>query len=203
MCLSSLICWPWTYGSSLKQLYPPYLAQMMGLWVTCGVKMMSLCYGWGWQPRQTASRIHNRHIQCVWAWWYAIHRHMVAPLHIYTHPTWLRIWGSGSLVESKWCHYVMVEANGHTSICFPHPYLTYRMCLSTLIRWPWAYGNSLKQSYPPYLAQMLGLWVTCGVIMMYLCHGWGWPPHLKLLLTSILDICNVFEHVDMLSVGIW
>ncbi len=26
--------------------------------------------------------------------------------------------------------------------------------------------------------------------------------HLKLLLTSILDICKVFEHIDMLSIGI-
>jgi hypothetical protein len=27
------------------QLYPPYLAQILGLWVTCGVKMISLCHG--------------------------------------------------------------------------------------------------------------------------------------------------------------
>jgi hypothetical protein len=27
--------------------------------------------------------------------------HRVAALHSYTHPTWLRFWGSGSLVESK------------------------------------------------------------------------------------------------------
>jgi hypothetical protein len=26
--------------------------------------------------------------------------------------------------------------------------------------------------------------------------------HLKLLLASILDICKVFEHIDMLSMGI-
>ena len=26
--------------------------------------------------------------------------------------------------------------------------------------------------------------------------------HLKLLSISILDICNVFEHIDMLSIGI-
>ena len=29
-------------GSSRVQLYPPYLAQIWGFWVTCGVKMMSL-----------------------------------------------------------------------------------------------------------------------------------------------------------------
>ncbi len=27
-----------------------------------------------------------------------------------------------------------------------------------------------------YLAQILGFWVTCGVKMMWLCHGWGWRP---------------------------
>jgi hypothetical protein len=27
--------------------------------------------------------------------------------------------------------------------------------------------------------------------------------HLKLLPVSILDIYNVFEHIDMLSMGIW
>jgi hypothetical protein len=30
---------------SLTQFYPTYLAQILGFWVTCGVKMMSLCHG--------------------------------------------------------------------------------------------------------------------------------------------------------------
>ncbi len=108
----------------LTQLYPPYLAQILGLLVTCVVKMMSLCRGWSWQPNQTASHIHIRHLKNVWACWYAAHGHTVSALHSYTHPLWLRfwVWGSGSLVESKWCHYVMVEADSHTSNCFPHPY---------------------------------------------------------------------------------
>jgi hypothetical protein len=74
---------PWAYSISLTQLYPPYLAQILGLWVTCGVIIMSLCHGWGWQPPQTVSHIHIRHLKSVWARWYAIHRHMVAALHIY------------------------------------------------------------------------------------------------------------------------
>ncbi len=102
-------------------------------------QMMWLCHGWGWQQPQTASHIHIRHIQSDWAHWYAIHMHMVAAfLHSYTHPTLLRFWGSGSLDESKWCDYVMVEADSH----------------------------------------------------------------LKLLHTSILDIYKVFEHIDMLSICI-
>jgi hypothetical protein len=27
--------------------------------------------------------------------------------------------------------------------------------------------------------------------------------HLKLLPTSISNVCKVFEHIDMLSIGIW
>ncbi len=113
--LSTLICYPWAYSISITQLYPPYLAQILGFWVTCGVKMMWLCYGWGWQPPQTASHTHIRHSQCIWAQWYTVHWHMVAALHSFTHPTWRRFLGSGSLVvvESKWCDYVMVKADSH------------------------------------------------------------------------------------------
>ncbi len=84
------------------------------------------------------SHIHLRHIQSVWAHWYAVCGHMVAAIHSYTNTTWLIFWGSGSLEESKWCHYIMVEADSH----------------------------------------------------------------LKLLPTFILDIYKVFEHIDMLSMGI-
>jgi hypothetical protein len=31
-------------------------------------------------------------------------------------PTWLRFGGCGSLVESKCCHYVMVEADSHLKL---------------------------------------------------------------------------------------
>ncbi len=78
--------------------------------------MMSLRQGWGWQPPQTASHIHLTHIQMVWAHGYAVHRHILAALLSYIHPTCLRFCGSGSLVESKWCHYVMVEAGSHLKL---------------------------------------------------------------------------------------
>ncbi len=107
---------PWAYGSSLKQFYPHYLGQILGFWLTCGVKMMSLCHGWGWQPPQTASRIHIRHIQCVWAHWYAVHGNMSVASNSYTYTTWLRFWGSGSLAESKWYHYIMVVADSHIKL---------------------------------------------------------------------------------------
>ena len=41
---------------------------------------------------------------------------MVADLHSYIHPTWLRFWGSGSLVESKGCHDVMFEADSNLKL---------------------------------------------------------------------------------------
>ncbi len=43
---------------------------------------------------------------------------MLAALHSYTHPNWLRFWGSGSLMESKKFHDVMIEANSHLKL---HP----------------------------------------------------------------------------------
>ncbi len=98
------------------KVIPTLLSLDLGLQVTCGVKMMWLYHGWGWQPPQTASQIHIRHIQSVWAHWFAVHMHMVAALHRYTHPTWLRFWGSGSLVESKWSDCVMVKADSHLKL---------------------------------------------------------------------------------------
>ncbi len=48
---------------------------------------------------------------------------------------------------------------------------------------------------------MFGFWVTCGV---KICHQVMVEAgsHLKLIPASILDICKVFEHIDMLSIGI-
>ncbi len=102
--------------------YPHYLAQILGFWVTSGVKMMSLRHGWGWQPPQTASHIHLRHIQTVWTHPYAIHGHMTVASNSNNHFTWVIFWGSWSYVESKWCHYVIVKADSHLNHCFPHPY---------------------------------------------------------------------------------
>ncbi len=84
--------------------------------VTCVVKMMSLCHGWGWQPLQTASHSHLRHIQSVWAHWYAVHEHMAVASNNYTHSTWVRFCGLGSLVESIWCHHIMVEADSQLKL---------------------------------------------------------------------------------------
>ncbi len=201
MCLSTLIYCPWAYSISLTQLYPPYLAQILGFWVTCGVKMMSLCHGWSWQPPQTASHIHIRHIQSVWAHWYAVHGHTVSALQSYTHLLGSDFGVLGNLWSQNYVIMSWLKLTA-TSNWFPNPYKTFTKCLGMLICCPWAYGISLTQLYPPYLAQILGLWVTCGVKMMSLCHGWGWQPPQTVSCIHIL-IYKVFGHVDMLSIGIW
>ena len=90
--LSSFICCPWAYSSSLAQLYPLYL-QILGYVVTCGVNMMS-SHHWGWQPPQTAFCIQIRHTNSIRAHWYAVHGHTIAALQSNTHTTWLRLWGT-------------------------------------------------------------------------------------------------------------
>jgi hypothetical protein len=97
--------------------HPTWL-RFLGFWVTCRAEMMILRHGWGWQPPQIPFPIHIRDIQSVWAHWYAVQRHSVLALYNYTHPTWLRFWGSMSHVDPKWFHYLMVEADSHLK---PHP----------------------------------------------------------------------------------
>ncbi len=77
---------------------------------------LSLCHGCGWQPTWITPCIQIIHIQSVWAHWYAVHGYMAVASNSYTHLTWLIFCGSGSLVESKWCYSVMVEADSHLKI---------------------------------------------------------------------------------------
>ncbi len=151
---------------------------VLGFWVTFGVKIMSLHHGWGLQPPQTASCVQIRHIlQSVWAHWYAVHWHMAVASNSYTHTTWLILWGlvhlgSQNDVITSWLRMTA------SSNCFLHPYYINTKCLSTLMCCSWAYVSSLKYLYPHYLAHILGYWVTYGVEMMPLRHGWGWKPTL-------------------------
>ena len=151
---------------------------------------MSLCHCWGLQPHQTASHIHISHIQRVWAHWNAAHWHTAAAfIQSYTYPTWLRLWGSGSLVESNVItSWLRLRA---TSNCFPHPHWTYTKCLSALICCSLAYSTSQMQLYQPYLNKILGFWVTCGVKLMSLQTA----SHIH------ISQYKAFEYSDMLSIG--
>ncbi len=163
----------------------------MGFWITCGVKMMWLCHGWGWQPPQTAFHIHIRHAHSTWAHLYVDHRHMVEALHSYTHPTWLRFWGSGSLVESKWCDHVIVEADSHLKL---HP------CCKPLRNVPY-----IRTFGVPDQGQMLDVW---GGIQQMSTLRWQWhsyaeksPPHPGIKSCTNKDIARgisamILDHTD-------
>ncbi len=69
----------------------------------------------------------------------------------------------------------MVDADSHLKP-LPTSILDMNKVFSTLICCPLAYGSSLTQFYPPYLAHIFWFWVTCGVKIMWLCHVWGWRP---------------------------
>ena len=171
-CLSTLICCPLAYSSSLTQFYPPYLDQILRFWVTCGVNTMWLCHGWGWGSPQTDFHIYITHIQIVWAHWYAVHWHTVRALHSYTIPILL-----GSYFEVLLCHlwsqndvimsWLRLAA---TSNCFPHPYYTYTKCLSTLIccSLAYSYSNSLTQLYHSFWGVMGHLWSQHDVNTLWL-----------------------------------
>ncbi len=66
-----------------------------------------------WYQLQTASNIYIRHMQSVWASGILSQGRMDAPLYHYNGQVGPRFGDSGSLVEWKWCHNVMVEAGIH------------------------------------------------------------------------------------------
>ena len=112
-CLSHWYAVSRAYGCPLVPLHRPSWPQIWGLRVTWGVKMMTQCHGWGWYSPQTASYIHIRHIQSVWAIGMLSQGHMGAPLYRYTIQVGPRFGKSGSLEEWKLCHNVIIEADIH------------------------------------------------------------------------------------------
>ncbi len=101
---------------------------------------------------------------------------IISALHSYTHPTsWLRFWGSGSLVESKWCDCIMVEADSHLKL-LPTSILDIYTVIEHI------YMVSMDIQYQPYTVIPTLLGSDFGVLghfrvkIMWLCHGWGWQP---------------------------
>ncbi len=126
----------------------------------------------------------------------------VSALHSFTHPTWLIFWDSGSLVESTWCDYVMVEADSHLKLCptsildifkvfehiasavHGHSVSALHNCTNpTWLRF-WCFGSLVESSW-------------CDYVMVEA------DSHLKLLPTSVFDLYKVIDHIDILSIGIW
>ncbi len=74
---------------------------------------MPLCDGWSWHAPQTAFHIHIRHVQSVLGIVMLSQGQMGAPLFHNTGQAVPRFWILGSLVEWKWCHFIIVEAHIH------------------------------------------------------------------------------------------
>ena len=94
-----------------------------------------------------------------------------------------------------------------TSNCFPHPHWTYTKCLSTLIGCPLAGIHQHPYTVTPTLfgsdfgILLCTFWSQNDVITSWLRVEANTDRHL-MLPPSTLDIYQVFEHIDMLSIGI-
>ena len=66
-CLSHLYAVSRADGCTLIPLHYPSWPQIWEVRFTWGVKIMPQRHGWGWYPLHTASYIHIRHKQSVWA----------------------------------------------------------------------------------------------------------------------------------------
>ncbi len=153
-----------------------------------------------WQPSQTASHIHIRRIQSVWAHWYAAHRHMVAALHSYTHPTWLIFGGSGSLVESNvvnmsWLRWQPPQTASHIHI---------RHINSIWAHWYAVHWHTVAALQSFTHSNTLIFWGSGSLVESKWCHFVIVEADslLKLLPPSILDIHKMIEQIIMLSIGI-
>ena len=184
------MCCSKVYSCSFMKFYPPYLAKILGFWVTCRAKMMLLRQGWGWKPPQTTSPIHIRHIQSVWAHWCAVQRHTVAALWSSTYPTWLRFWVLGNMsiqndAITSWLRLTATSNNspiyfGHIQSVWVHWYDVKRHTVAAL----WS------STHPTWLR----FWGSGSHVKLKWCHyvTVEADSHLKQLLPSTLDIYKVF-----------
>ncbi len=161
---------------------------------------MWLCHGWGWQPPQTASHIHIGHIKNDWAHWYAIHGHTVSALHSYTHTTWVRFCGSGSLVESNDVIMSWLRLMATSTASYIH--ITHIQ--SDWAHWYAVHWHTVAALHSYTHPTWLRFWGTWSLVKSKLCIFVmvEADSHLKLLPTSILDTYKVIEHIDMLSMDI-
>ena len=159
---------------------------------------MSFCHVWSWQPPQTASHIHIRHVQSVWTHWYAVHWFTVSPLHSYTHPTFLRFGVLGQLLsQMMWLFHDWGWQPTQTA-----SHIHIRHMQSVWAHWYAVHMHMVAALHSYTHPTSLRFWgsVGCWVKMMWLCHGWGWQPPQT---ASHIHIRHkkVFEHIDMLSMG--
>ena len=109
--------------------YSPYVAQILSL-VTWGVKMMSLCHGWGYHPIQTALYILMRYT-IIWAFGMLSQGFMMGapPWDHSTSQVGPWFGNSWSLMGKNDAIMSCLRLT-FTSDTFPHPYEMYSNCLS-------------------------------------------------------------------------
>ena len=92
----------------------------------------------------------------------------------------------------------MVEADSHLKLLQSSILVIYKVFELIDI---WVHGSSLKQLYPHTWLKFGGSesLVESKCCQFVLIET---ESHLKLLPSSILDVYKVFEHIDMLSMGI-
>jgi hypothetical protein len=129
--------------------------------------------------------IHIRQIQCFWAHSYAVHGHMAVASNNYTHTTWVRFWGSGSLVESKWCHYIMVEADSPLKLLPPSTLDIYKVA-----HWYVVHGRKVAAFISYTHTTWIRFWGPRSLVESKWCHYVMVEADstLKLLPASTLDI---------------
>jgi hypothetical protein len=123
---------------------------------------------------------------------------MGTPLYPYTCQVGPRFGKSGSLVEWKWCHNVMFEADIHFRLLHTS-ILDICKVFETLVWYAVsrAYGCTLIQLHQPSCSQ---IWELRGGEMMQQRHGWGWYPPPT---TSYIHIrhLHIIWAIGMLSQG--
>ena len=180
----------------------PHWPQIWDFWVAYGVDRMRLRHVRGCHPPQTASHIHVRFIQIVWVFGMLSLGHMGAPfLYHSTVQVGPRFGDSGSLMELKWCPYVMFEADIHLR---PLP--------TSIL--------DIFKVFEPLVCCLKGIWCTLAPFQWpswpqvwefwfaYIVMEWKWCHYniveaailFKLLPASILDIIyKVFDNIGMLK----
>ncbi len=141
-------------------------------------------------------------MQSVWAFGVLSQGHMGAPLYHYNGQVGPRFGDLGSLVEWKWCHNLMVEADVHLRPLHTSMVDIYKVfeTLVCCLKGIWVHPYTVT---PAKLAPDLG---NSGSLEV-----WKWSHniiieadiHLRLLHTSILDIYKVFEPLVCCLKGVW
>ncbi len=141
--------------------------------------MMPLHDGWGWYPPQTDSHIHAWHILSVWGIEMLSQGHMSAPLYHYTGQGCPQFWDLdfGSIVEWKWCHWMPLHHGwGWYPPQMSHIHIRHIQCAWAIGMLSQGHMGAPSSLYQQSWPMIFGIWVTCGLKMMPLCHGWGWHP---------------------------